>query len=119
LLSYPCLTAESEIGEDEDATKFGVIGVFTHKYVFLVQAAVDEDSLDDYSDRTQVWLEGMKLVGGAESGEEKNEGGEGRGDLFDDETSDNDGKTPDFVAVVYSLPEFTRRLVAHPRAGRI
>ena len=106
LLSYPCLTAEYEIGENGDAKKFAVIGVFTDDYVFLVQAAVDEDSLDDYSDRTQVWLEGMKLVGGAESGEEKNEGGEGRGDLFDDETSDNDGKTPDFVAVVYSLPEF-------------
>ena len=106
LLSYPCLTAEYEIGEDEDATKFGVIGVFTHKYVFLVQAAVDEDSLDDYSDRTQVWLEGMKLVGGAESGEEKNEGGEGRGDVFDDETGEKDDQKLEFVAVAYSLPEF-------------
>jgi len=106
LLSYPCLTAEYEIGEDEDAKKFGIIGVFTHKYVFLVQAAVDEDSLDDYSDRTQVWLEGMKLVGGAESGEEKNEGGEGRGDVFDDETGEKDDQKLEFVAVAYSLPEF-------------
>lgn len=106
MLSYPCLTAEYEIGENEDAKKFGVIGVLTDEYVFLVQAAVEADSLDDYTDRTQVWLEGMKLVGGAGAGEDEKKGGEGRGDLFDDETSDKDGKTADFVAVAYSLPEF-------------
>lgn len=106
MLSYPCMTAEYEIGENEDTQKFAVIGVFTDKYVFLVQAGVAADSFDDYTDRTQVWLEGMKLVGGSESGEEKNEGGEGRGDVFDDETGEKDDQKLEFVAVAYSLPEF-------------
>jgi hypothetical protein len=106
LLSYPCLTAEYEIGENGDAKKFAVIGVFTDDYVFLVQAGVQADSFDDYTDRTQLWFEGMKFVGGSTSGEDENEGEEGRGDLFDDETGENGGREIDFVAVVYSLPEF-------------
>jgi hypothetical protein len=117
MLSYPCMTAEYEIGENEDTQKFAVIGVFTDKYVFLVQAGVAADSFDDYTDRTQVWLEGIKFVGGTVSGEDKNEGGEGRGDVFDDKTGENGGQKIDFVAAVYSLPEF-RGVAWHiPAAG--
>ncbi len=117
ILSYPCLTAEYEIGEDEDAKKFAVIGVFTDDYVFIVQAGVAADSFDDYTDRTQGWLERMKFVGGGGSGDDENEGGEGRGDLFDDETGEKDDKNIAFVAVLYTLPELRGVSWQIPRPG--
>jgi lipocalin len=62
MLSYPCMSAEYEIGEDGDAKRYAVVGVFTDEYVFLVQMAVAEGSLDDYSGRTEGWFKSMKLV---------------------------------------------------------
>ncbi len=99
LFSAPCMTAEYTIGEDEDAKHVAVLGVFTDEYIFLVQAEVAADFMDDYSSRSQVWLTHMKFVGG----------GEGRGDIFDDddeEEDDEDDEGIPFVAAVYSLPGF-------------
>jgi hypothetical protein len=62
MLSYPCMSAEYEIGEDEDAKRYAVVGVFTDEYVFLVHMAVAADSFDDYSGRTAGWFRSMKLV---------------------------------------------------------
>lgn len=99
-LSFPCVTAEYEIGEKDEAKQIAIIGVFTEDYFFLVHVAVAADSFDDYTDRTREWFKGMELVGGPETEEE------GRGDLFDDETGEKADKKIDFVAVVYSLPDF-------------
>jgi hypothetical protein len=96
LLSYPCMTAEYKIGEDEDAKRVAILGVFTDDYVFLVQAAGAADTFGEYSDRSEEWFTHMKLV----------DGEEGKGDAFGDKTGEDDEKTLDFVAVVYSLPEF-------------
>jgi hypothetical protein len=62
MLSYPCITAEYEIGEDEDAKRSAVVGVFTDEYVFLVHITVAADSFDDYSDRVEGWLRSIRLV---------------------------------------------------------
>jgi hypothetical protein len=86
MFSYPCVTAEYESGENEDAKRFATIGVFTDDYVFLVQAVVAADAFDEFSDRSGMWFAHMKLV--------------------DDEAAANDGEKLDFVAVVYALPEF-------------
>ena len=96
LLSYPCMTAEYKIGEDEDAKRVAILGVFADDYVFLIQAAGAADTFGEYSDRSEEWFTHMKLV----------DGEEGKGDVFDDKTGEDDEKTLDFVAVVYSLPEF-------------
>lgn len=96
LLSYPCMTAEYEIGENEEAKRVAILGVFADDYVFLVQAAGAADTFGEYSDRSEEWFTHMKLV----------DREEGRGDVFDEEPEENDEKTPGFVAVVYSLPEF-------------
>lgn len=94
LLSYRCVTAEYEIGENEDARHVAILAVFTDEYIFLLQADAAADSMDDYSDRSRMWLGHMKFVGG-----------EGRGDLFDEEEDEEDEGIP-FVAAVYSLPGF-------------
>jgi hypothetical protein len=80
LLSYPCITAEYETGEDEDAKQFAVIGVFTDEYAFMVQVACASDSFDDYSGRSEGWFRSMTFVGGED----------GRGDTFDDEEGDEE-----------------------------
>ncbi len=64
LLSYPCMTAEYEIGENEEAKRFGMIAVFTDDHVFLVQAVVAADRFDEYSDRVEEWFSQMELVRG-------------------------------------------------------
>ena len=64
LLSYPCMTAEYEIGENEEAKRFGMIAVFTDDHVFLLQAVVAADRFDEYSDRIEEWFSHMKLVRG-------------------------------------------------------
>ncbi|NLK19990.1 MAG: hypothetical protein GX310_09360, partial [Synergistaceae bacterium] len=94
LLSYPCVTAEYEIGENEDARHIATLAIFTDEYIFLLQADAAADSMDDYSDRSRMWLGHMKFVGG-----------EGWGDLFDEEEDEEDEGIP-FVAAVYSLPGF-------------
>ncbi len=64
LLSYPCMTAEYEIGENEEAKRFGMIAVFTDDHVFLLQAMVAADRFDEYSDRVEEWFSQMELVRG-------------------------------------------------------
>lgn len=64
LLSYPCMTAEYEIGENEEAKRFGMIAVFTGDHVFLLQAVVAADRFDEYSDRVEEWFSQMELVRG-------------------------------------------------------
>lgn len=96
LLSYPCVTAEYEIGENEDARHIAILAVFTDEYVFLLQADAAADSMDDYSDRSRMWLGHMKFVGGDD-----------RGGLFnEEEDEEEDEEGIPFVAAVYSLPGF-------------
>lgn len=68
ILSYPCMTAEYEIGENEDVKKVAVLGVFTDEFVFLVQASVAADFFEDYSGKTTEWFGSIKLVNGEDGG---------------------------------------------------
>jgi lipocalin len=96
MLSYPCVTAEYEIGENEDARRVANVCVFTDEYVFILHLAVAADAFEDYQSRSEEWLKSVKLVGGAPRGEDESEGEEeGRGDLFDDEEGGGGNGAPD------------------------
>lgn len=94
---YPVATAQYTTGEDEDMRGNQDIFIFTDEWIFRVHISLAADHMDDYdADEMKEWLENMEIL----------DRQEGRGDVFDDEDDEEDEKTVDFVAVLYSLPEF-------------
>lgn len=100
---YPVSAARYTTGEDEDMRGNQDIFIFTDEWIFRVHISLAADRMDDYdADEMEEWLENMEIF----------DREEGRGDVFDDEDDEDDEideedeKSVDFVAVLYSLPEF-------------